>query len=160
MRFLGVNPQYGHFKKSLFITDFLLFQIFASQKKMPVARFHKLVTNFFRLMSVVMIPIAATVPSVSTEGTSGASPVAGLFWCLKDSPKASRVSYFYCCVVKKNQMFCLCVCLNLVALGIFLFKEEDFANLKGVHVLCVVCKRREKLYVKTHKQMFVNWKPV
>lgn len=63
--------------------------------------------------------------------------------------------------LKKNKSDVLSiVCLNLVAFGIFLFKEEDFANLKEVNVLHVVCKRRGKLYVKTHRQMLVNWKPV
>lgn len=104
---------------------------------MPVSRIQRLVTNFFRAVSVVMIPIAATVPSVSTQVTSGMSPVPGLFWCFKDSPKASRVSCLYCCVFKKSHMFCLCVCLNLVAFGMFLFKEEDFAKLKSVNVLHV-----------------------
>lgn len=89
-------------QKSLFITEFLLFQIFSSQKKMQVSHFQKLVMNFFRLVSVVMVPLAATVPSVSTEVTSGMSPLTGLFWCLKDNPKASRVLYFYCCVLKKK----------------------------------------------------------
>ncbi|POI21391.1 hypothetical protein CIB84_014862, partial [Bambusicola thoracicus] len=37
-------------------------QIFASQK-LEASRFQKLATNFFRVLSVVMIPIAATVPS-------------------------------------------------------------------------------------------------
>lgn len=62
--------------------------------------------------------------------------------------------------LKKNQMFCLCVHLSLVAFGMFLFKEEDFSNLKGVNVLHVICKRRGKLYVKIHRQMLVKGKPV
>lgn len=41
-------------------------QIFASQK-LEASRFQKLATNFFRVLSVVMIPIAATVPSVCME---------------------------------------------------------------------------------------------
>jgi len=45
---------------------YLLFQIFSLQKK-EVSRFQKLATNFFRVVSVVMIPVAAAVPSVSAE---------------------------------------------------------------------------------------------
>ncbi|XP_039921741.1 cytochrome c oxidase assembly protein COX18, mitochondrial [Hirundo rustica] len=48
---------------SLGLVNLLVVEIFASQKKMPISRFQKLVTNFFRTMSVVMIPIAAAVPS-------------------------------------------------------------------------------------------------
>ncbi|XP_062350054.1 uncharacterized protein LOC134044724 isoform X1 [Cinclus cinclus] len=48
---------------SLGLVNLLVVEIFASQRKMPVSQFQKLVTNFFRVVSVVMIPIAATVPS-------------------------------------------------------------------------------------------------
>ncbi|XP_014740445.1 PREDICTED: mitochondrial inner membrane protein COX18 isoform X1 [Sturnus vulgaris] len=123
---------------ALGLVNLLVVEIFASQRKVPLSRFQKLVTHFFRAVSVVMIPIAATVPSVSTRVTSGTSPVAALFWSFKGSLKASSVSYFYCCVLKKSQMFCPCVCLYLVAFEIFLLKEEDFANLKGVDVFHVV----------------------
>ncbi|XP_068044284.1 cytochrome c oxidase assembly protein COX18, mitochondrial isoform X2 [Anomalospiza imberbis] len=49
---------------SLGLVNLLVVEIFASQTKMPVSRIQKFVTNFFRTVSVVMIPIAATVPSV------------------------------------------------------------------------------------------------
>lgn len=106
---------------------------------MPVSRFQKIVTHFFRAVSVVMIPIAATVPSVSTQVTSGMSPVTVLE--LKgqpERPQVFRISTAVC--LKKSQMFCLCVCLNLVAFGIFLFKEqkENSSDLKGLNVLHVV----------------------
>ncbi|KAL9851625.1 LOW QUALITY PROTEIN: cytochrome c oxidase assembly protein COX18, mitochondrial-like [Geothlypis trichas] len=45
------------------LVNCLVVEIFASQTKMPVSRIQRLVTNFFRAVSVVMIPIAATVPS-------------------------------------------------------------------------------------------------
>ncbi|XP_027759686.1 cytochrome c oxidase assembly protein COX18, mitochondrial [Empidonax traillii] len=45
------------------LVNLLIVEMFASQKKMPVSRFQKLVTNLFRVVSVVMIPVAATVPS-------------------------------------------------------------------------------------------------
>ncbi|XP_058660023.1 cytochrome c oxidase assembly protein COX18, mitochondrial isoform X1 [Ammospiza caudacuta] len=48
---------------SLGLVNLLVVEIFASQTKMPVSRIQRLVTNFFRAVSVVMIPIAATVPS-------------------------------------------------------------------------------------------------
>ncbi|XP_064272352.1 cytochrome c oxidase assembly protein COX18, mitochondrial isoform X1 [Passer domesticus] len=48
---------------SLGLVNLLVVEIFASQTKMPVSRIRKIVTNFFRTVSVVMIPIAATVPS-------------------------------------------------------------------------------------------------
>ncbi|XP_017587519.1 cytochrome c oxidase assembly protein COX18, mitochondrial [Corvus cornix cornix] len=48
---------------SLGLVNLLVVEIFASQKNPQVSRFQKLVTNFFRVVSVVMIPIAATVPS-------------------------------------------------------------------------------------------------
>ncbi|XP_014115875.1 PREDICTED: mitochondrial inner membrane protein COX18 [Pseudopodoces humilis] len=48
---------------ALGLVNLLVVEIFASQRKMPVSRFQNLVTNLFRLVSVVMIPIAATVPS-------------------------------------------------------------------------------------------------
>ncbi|XP_071411145.1 cytochrome c oxidase assembly protein COX18, mitochondrial-like [Pithys albifrons albifrons] len=48
---------------SLGLVNLLIVEIFASQKKMPVSRFQKLVTNLFRVVSVLMIPVAATVPS-------------------------------------------------------------------------------------------------
>ncbi|KFP29476.1 Mitochondrial inner membrane protein COX18, partial [Colius striatus] len=44
------------------LVNLLIVEIFASQK-MNVSRFQRLATNFFRVVSVVMIPIAATVPS-------------------------------------------------------------------------------------------------
>ncbi|XP_040442512.1 cytochrome c oxidase assembly protein COX18, mitochondrial isoform X1 [Falco naumanni] len=44
------------------LVNLLIVEIFASQK-MDVSRFQKLATNFFRVVSVVMIPVAATVPS-------------------------------------------------------------------------------------------------
>ncbi|KAM6402444.1 cytochrome c oxidase assembly protein COX18, mitochondrial isoform 1-T1 [Pluvialis apricaria] len=47
---------------SLGLINLLIVEIFASQK-MEVSRFQKLATNFFRVVSVVMIPVAATVPS-------------------------------------------------------------------------------------------------
>ncbi|XP_049671301.1 cytochrome c oxidase assembly protein COX18, mitochondrial [Accipiter gentilis] len=47
---------------SLGLMNLLIVEIFASQK-MEVSRFQKLATNFFRVVSVVMIPVAATVPS-------------------------------------------------------------------------------------------------
>ncbi|XP_068259943.1 cytochrome c oxidase assembly protein COX18, mitochondrial [Nyctibius grandis] len=47
---------------SLGLVNLLILEIFASQK-MGVSRFQKLATNFFRVVSVVMIPVAATVPS-------------------------------------------------------------------------------------------------
>ncbi|XP_074679477.1 cytochrome c oxidase assembly protein COX18, mitochondrial [Strix aluco] len=47
---------------SLGLVNFLIVEIFASQKK-EVSKFQKLATNFFRVVSVVMIPVAATVPS-------------------------------------------------------------------------------------------------
>ncbi|XP_030333900.1 cytochrome c oxidase assembly protein COX18, mitochondrial isoform X2 [Strigops habroptila] len=48
---------------SLGLVNLLIVEIFAVQK-LKVSRFQKLVTNFFRVMSVVMIPVAATVPSM------------------------------------------------------------------------------------------------
>ncbi|KAJ7416357.1 hypothetical protein BTVI_35786 [Pitangus sulphuratus] len=48
---------------SLGLVNLLIVEMFASQKKMQVSRFQKLVTNLFRVVSVVMIPVAATVPS-------------------------------------------------------------------------------------------------
>ncbi|KAM6206756.1 cytochrome c oxidase assembly protein COX18, mitochondrial [Sarcoramphus papa] len=47
---------------SLGLVNLLIVEIFASQK-MEVSRFQKFATNFFRVVSVVMIPVAATVPS-------------------------------------------------------------------------------------------------
>ncbi|KAM9295384.1 cytochrome c oxidase assembly protein COX18, mitochondrial [Morus bassanus] len=47
---------------SLGLVNLLIVEIFASQK-MKVSRLQKLATNFFRVVSVVMIPVAATVPS-------------------------------------------------------------------------------------------------
>eukprot|EP00076_Gallus_gallus_P013395 XP_015131886.1 cytochrome c oxidase assembly protein COX18, mitochondrial isoform X1 [Gallus gallus] len=47
---------------SLGLLNLLIVEIFASQK-LEASRFQKLATNFFRVLSVVMIPIAATVPS-------------------------------------------------------------------------------------------------
>ncbi|XP_065541299.1 cytochrome c oxidase assembly protein COX18, mitochondrial [Lathamus discolor] len=47
---------------SLGLVNLLIVEIFAAQK-MKVSRFQKLITNFFRVVSVVMIPVAATVPS-------------------------------------------------------------------------------------------------
>ncbi|KFV94329.1 Mitochondrial inner membrane protein COX18, partial [Eurypyga helias] len=47
---------------SLGLINLLILEIFASQKT-KVSRFQKLATNFFRVVSVVMIPVAATVPS-------------------------------------------------------------------------------------------------
>ncbi|NXL06010.1 COX18 protein, partial [Mesembrinibis cayennensis] len=47
---------------SLGLVNLLIVEIFASQK-MEVSRFQKLAMNFFRVVSVVMIPVAATVPS-------------------------------------------------------------------------------------------------
>ncbi|XP_009635343.1 cytochrome c oxidase assembly protein COX18, mitochondrial [Egretta garzetta] len=47
---------------ALGLVNLLIVEIFASQK-MEVSRFQKLATNFFRVVSVVMIPVAATVPS-------------------------------------------------------------------------------------------------
>ncbi|XP_032863668.2 cytochrome c oxidase assembly protein COX18, mitochondrial [Tyto alba] len=44
------------------IVNLLIVEIFALQKT-EVSRFQKLATNFFRVVSVVMIPVAATVPS-------------------------------------------------------------------------------------------------
>ncbi|XP_010001942.1 PREDICTED: mitochondrial inner membrane protein COX18 [Chaetura pelagica] len=44
------------------LVNLLIVEIFASQKR-EVSRFQKLATNFFRVVSVVMIPVAATVPS-------------------------------------------------------------------------------------------------
>ncbi|XP_059699497.1 cytochrome c oxidase assembly protein COX18, mitochondrial isoform X1 [Haemorhous mexicanus] len=48
---------------SLGLVNLLVVEIFASQAKMPVSRIQKFATNFFRAVSVVMVPIAATVPS-------------------------------------------------------------------------------------------------
>ncbi|XP_041283365.1 cytochrome c oxidase assembly protein COX18, mitochondrial isoform X3 [Onychostruthus taczanowskii] len=48
---------------SLGLVNLLVVEIFASQTKVPVSRIQKIATNFFRAVSVVMIPIAATVPS-------------------------------------------------------------------------------------------------
>ncbi|KAM9236923.1 cytochrome c oxidase assembly protein COX18, mitochondrial [Leptosomus discolor] len=47
---------------SLGLVNLLIVEIFASQK-MKVSTFQKLATNFFRVVSVVMIPVAASVPS-------------------------------------------------------------------------------------------------
>uniref|UniRef100_A0A663MQJ0 Cytochrome c oxidase assembly factor COX18 n=1 Tax=Athene cunicularia TaxID=194338 RepID=A0A663MQJ0_ATHCN len=47
---------------SLGLVNLLIVEIFDSQKK-EVSRFQKLATNFFRVVSVVMIPVASTVPS-------------------------------------------------------------------------------------------------
>ncbi|XP_054028630.1 cytochrome c oxidase assembly protein COX18, mitochondrial [Dryobates pubescens] len=47
---------------SLGLVNLLLVEIFASQK-MEASRLQKLATHFFRVVSVVMIPVAATVPS-------------------------------------------------------------------------------------------------
>ncbi|XP_075006515.1 cytochrome c oxidase assembly protein COX18, mitochondrial isoform X1 [Calonectris borealis] len=47
---------------SLGLMNLLIVEIFALQK-MEVSRFQKLATNFFRVVSVVMIPVAASVPS-------------------------------------------------------------------------------------------------
>ncbi|XP_009581899.1 PREDICTED: mitochondrial inner membrane protein COX18, partial [Fulmarus glacialis] len=47
---------------SLGLMNLLIVEIFASQK-MEVSRLQKLATNFFRVVSVVMIPVAASVPS-------------------------------------------------------------------------------------------------
>lgn len=51
-------------------------------------------------------------------------------------PHVFHISAAVC--LKTNQVFCLYVCLNLDAFGIFLFKREDFTNLKGLNVLHVV----------------------
>ncbi|XP_074398221.1 cytochrome c oxidase assembly protein COX18, mitochondrial isoform X2 [Zonotrichia albicollis] len=48
---------------SLGLVNLLVVEIFASQAKTPVSRIQRLGTNFFRAVSVVMIPLAATVPS-------------------------------------------------------------------------------------------------
>ncbi|KAM6346071.1 cytochrome c oxidase assembly protein COX18, mitochondrial [Podargus strigoides] len=47
---------------SLGLINLLIVEIFASQN-IQVSKFQKLATNFFRVVSVVMIPVAATVPS-------------------------------------------------------------------------------------------------
>ncbi|NWU65504.1 COX18 protein, partial [Pterocles burchelli] len=47
---------------ALGLVNLLIVEIFSSQK-LEVSRFQKLATNFFRVLSVVMIPVAATVPS-------------------------------------------------------------------------------------------------
>ncbi|XP_059682699.1 cytochrome c oxidase assembly protein COX18, mitochondrial [Gavia stellata] len=47
---------------SLGLVNLLIVEIFAAQKK-EVSRFQKLATHFFRAVSVVMIPVAASVPS-------------------------------------------------------------------------------------------------
>ncbi|KFP83050.1 Mitochondrial inner membrane protein COX18, partial [Acanthisitta chloris] len=48
---------------SLGLVNLLIVEIFASQKTKQVSRFQKLVTNVFRVVSVLMVPVAATVPS-------------------------------------------------------------------------------------------------
>ncbi|GAB0189486.1 cytochrome c oxidase assembly protein COX18, mitochondrial [Grus japonensis] len=47
---------------SLGLVNLLIVEVFALPK-MKVSRFQTFVTNFFRVVSVVMIPVAATVPS-------------------------------------------------------------------------------------------------
>ncbi|NXL48377.1 COX18 protein, partial [Podilymbus podiceps] len=47
---------------ALGLVNLLIVEIFALQK-LEFSRFQKLATNFFRVVSVVMIPVAATVPS-------------------------------------------------------------------------------------------------
>ncbi|NXW83710.1 COX18 protein, partial [Alopecoenas beccarii] len=47
---------------ALGLMNLLIVEIFAL-RKLEVSRFQKLATNFFRMVSVVMIPVAATVPS-------------------------------------------------------------------------------------------------
>ncbi|NXA55077.1 COX18 protein, partial [Nothocercus julius] len=47
---------------SLGLMNLMIVEIFALQK-LKATRFQKLATNFFRVMSVIMIPVAATVPS-------------------------------------------------------------------------------------------------
>ncbi|XP_066852036.1 cytochrome c oxidase assembly protein COX18, mitochondrial isoform X2 [Anser cygnoides] len=63
---------------SLGLLNLLIVEIFASQK-MEVSRFQKLATNFFRVLSVVMIPVAATVPSVFPSFLRFQSEVVLLF---------------------------------------------------------------------------------
>lgn len=50
-------------------SPFCFFQIFALRQLEP-SKFQKFVTNFIRGISLVMIPIAATVPSVSVPPLS------------------------------------------------------------------------------------------
>lgn len=52
-----------------FLTLQSVFQIFALRQLEP-SKFQKYVTNFIRGISLVMIPIAATVPSVSVPALS------------------------------------------------------------------------------------------
>ncbi|XP_065693130.2 cytochrome c oxidase assembly protein COX18, mitochondrial [Patagioenas fasciata] len=47
---------------ALGLVNLLIVEIFALRKR-EVSRFQKLATNFFRVLSIVMIPVAATVPS-------------------------------------------------------------------------------------------------
>ncbi|KFV85926.1 Mitochondrial inner membrane protein COX18, partial [Struthio camelus australis] len=47
---------------SLGLVNLLIVEVFALQK-LKATRFQKLATNFIRVVSVVMIPVAATVPS-------------------------------------------------------------------------------------------------
>ncbi|MEE6526350.1 hypothetical protein FKM82_026955 [Ascaphus truei] len=50
---------------SLGILNLLTVELFAL-RKIELSRFQKIVTNFIRAISVLMIPIAASVPSVSS----------------------------------------------------------------------------------------------
>ncbi|KFR00915.1 Mitochondrial inner membrane protein COX18, partial [Nipponia nippon] len=78
---------------SLGLVNLLIVEIFASQK-MEVSRFQKLATNFFRVVSVVMIPVAATVPSSMALYWLSSSFVGLVHNLLLRSPTFRRL----CCV--------------------------------------------------------------
>ncbi|KAK4818708.1 hypothetical protein QYF61_018687 [Mycteria americana] len=75
------------------LVNLLIVEIFASQK-MEVSRFQKLATNFFRVVSVVMIPVAATVPSSMALYWLSSSFMGLLHNLLLRSPTFRRL----CCI--------------------------------------------------------------
>ncbi|KAM6075959.1 cytochrome c oxidase assembly protein COX18, mitochondrial [Chlamydotis macqueenii] len=75
------------------LVNFLIVEIFASQK-MEVSRLQKLATNFFRVLSVVMVPVAATVPSSMTLYWLSSSFVGLSHNLLLRSPTFRRL----CCI--------------------------------------------------------------
>ncbi|KAM6120406.1 cytochrome c oxidase assembly protein COX18, mitochondrial [Pterocles gutturalis] len=89
---------------ALGLVNLLIVEIFSSQK-LEVSRFQKLATNFFRVVSVVMIPVAATVPSSmalywlssSFVGLSHnlllRSPTFRRLWCIPRTKSESDTPY-------------------------------------------------------------------
>ncbi|KFQ21340.1 Mitochondrial inner membrane protein COX18, partial [Mesitornis unicolor] len=75
---------------ALGLVNLLIVEIFASQK-VEVSRLQKLVTNFFRVVSVVMIPVAASVPSAMVLYWLSSSFVGLLHNLLLRSPTFRRL---------------------------------------------------------------------